>query len=298
MAIITNKNQTNDRDNQPVYGKNFMGGFSFNSPTSVEKENDTDDVDEVIEETTTVTTVKKDKSNVSDINFQSHINSMARKIESSKNIQIKNKIEAIVLEAVNSVQVRFEQDDNNKTVQIRYFKDKDNSVLLSNVLDEVVENINELSINNMEKSTYFTNVIDGFICDRLTFMTNIALSEQLSPFEIDNAMRTFVSSGDKYINEEVLNDYYEKYKDFCFKMIYNRIDKSTFYISELLSETISIAKKETGTDISVLVNELLLEHIDSRYVDMAKENLYKKKPKNTQYTKANKALLKALDNNK
>ena len=63
-------------------------------------------------------------------------------------------------------------------------------------------------------------------------------------------------------------------------------------VNELLNEVLNIIRKDTKSDVSILFNELVLSNIDQKYIDLAKKNIYDRKPFNSQFTKYQKKTLK------
>ena len=105
-------------------------------------------------------------------------------------------------------------------------------------------------------------------------------------------MKVFLSSGSKYMNKELQDYYFNTYKDICFNAIYSRVDRHTFYFSELLLEVVNVIKLETKNDMSALINDLLLSNIDEKYIEKAKENIYNRIPVNKQFNKNDRKKLK------
>ena len=203
-------------------------------------------------------------------------------------------IATIILKATTSVQTKCEKDEHSKMKQIRYFEKKDNSTLLDKVLNSVYELVNKLDINSAEKGMYFNNVINKFIQDRLSFISKVCLDEYYSPSDVEKVMKAFLTTKKDYIDPSVLENHYNYYSSFCIDMIYSRLGRTTVYMSELLSEALDIKKRETGVDMSSLVNEILLENIGEEYLNRAKQNIHKRKPINNHYTKSNKSKVRNL----
>ena len=73
---------------------------------------------------------------------------------------------------------------------------------------------------------------------------------------------------------------------------HSRVDRNTFYVNELLNEVLNIIRKDTKADVSILFNELVLKNVDQKYIELAKKNIYERKPFNNQFTKYQKKTLK------
>lgn len=274
---------------------------------TTEEENNVIPINTVVDTTTSTTvsdeavdikTTKKstqNKSTKSKEGFNPYIDKVTKKVSTKDDKEIKEEIESLILLSTSSVQTRCEHDNNNNMIQVNYFNDKENSVLLSNVIKKVIKLVEKLSVDNVEKNDYFNEIIDKFICDRMCFMIRIALKEHLTPAEIENNLKTFIQSGDEYIRQDVLDDYFIKYKTICFNAIYDRIDKHTFYFNELVLEAISVMKKRTNIEMSTLVSDLLLKQIDDEYLEEAKKNIYNRKPSNKQFIKSDRKLLKKMN---
>lgn len=306
MAITRNKDMMNSRV-QPVPMRtknnlglnNVIGGASVNEST----ENDIDIIhniqnddsknvsDNVNTNTTTPTNATNTTSNES---FKPYINGINETKDDNNNEIIENEIATIILKATTSVQTKCEKDEHSKMKQIRYFEKKDNSILLDKVLNSVYELVNKLDINSAEKGMYFNNVINKFIQDRLSFISKVCLDEYYSPSDVEKVMKAFLTTKKDYIDPSVLENHYNYYSSFCIDMIYSRLGRTTVYMSELLSEALDIKKRETGVDMSSLVNEILLENIGEEYLNRAKQNIHKRKPINNHYTKSNKSKVRNL----
>lgn len=266
--------------------------------TNENNENNQEENNNVVDITTTTKKTSDKKTNAKTNTtkqtkeFKPYINSISRDIDTDDDKEIKSQIELILFTSINSVQCRNEKDKDGKSIRVRYFDDKDNSVLLVNVLDEITELIKSMSVNNVKKKNYFNQVTDTFICDRLAYITKVCLEERLSPKEIETSMRTFIDSGSKYIEPKILNEYYNTYRDLCVNMVYSRVNRGTYYINELVSEILDIIKLKTNTDISVYINDIILNNADEKIIEEAKSNLYDKKPNNIQINKMDKKKLK------
>lgn len=306
MAITRNKDMMNSRV-QPVPMRtknnlglnNIIGGANANEST----ENDIDIIhniqsddsknvsDNVNDNTTTPTNATNTTPNES---FKPYINGINETKDDNNNEIIENEIATIILKATTSVQTKCEKDEHSKMKQIRYFEKKDNSTLLDKVLNSVYELVNKLDINSAEKGIYFNNVINKFIQDRLSFISKVCLDEYYSPSDVEKVMKTFLTTKKDYIDPSVLTNHYNYYSSFCIDMIYSRLGRTTVYMSELLSEALDIKKRETGVDMSSLVNEILLDNIGEEYINRAKQNIHKRKPINNHYTKSNKSKVRNL----
>lgn len=306
MAITRNKDMMNSRV-QPVPMRtknnlglnNVIGGASVNEST----ENDIDIIhniqnddsqnvsDNVNDNATTPTNATNTTPNES---FKPYINGINETKDDNNNEIIENEIATIILKATTSVQTKCEKDEHSKMKQIRYFEKKDNSILLDKVLNSVYELVNKLDINSAEKGMYFNNVINKFIQNRLSFISKVCLDEYYSPSDVEKVMKAFLTTKKDYIDPSVLENHYNYYSSFCIDMIYSRLGRTTVYMSELLSEALDIKKRETGVDMSSLVNEILLENIGEEYLNRAKQNIHKRKPINNHYTKSNKSKVRNL----
>lgn len=272
-----------------------------NAPIQEEQVNnkEIDDVKkETKSETTTTTPTKSNvpkkvsKNKNEEINFKSYVNNAFKLNSSSDEQDIKYEIDVIVLKAVNSVQTDYDRDASGNTIMIKYFDDKDNSKLFKMVIQKVTKLVNSLDITIDEKEDYFSRVIDDFIRQRFTYIIKTGLDEMFSPKEIEHYLTTFIESGKEIFNEELLNDYLNYYVDLTKELIYSRVDRNTFYVNELLNEVLNIMRKDTKKDVSILFNDIVLKNVDQKYVEMAKKNLYDRKPFNSQFTKYQKKTLK------
>lgn len=231
-------------------------------------------------------------SNSSDsISFKSYINN-AYKLDSN---EIKYDIDVIVLNAVNSVQFKYDRNEEDKMIRINYFDDKTNGKLLKEVVTEIrdlVQSIDNITVE--EKNDYFSRIIDDFLRKRLKYIINVGLEQMLSPAQIEHSMEVFMSSGkDLFDNfDELLNEYLDYYKDLAFYLIENRVDRCTFYINELNLEAIKLIKKDRTLDISAYINDLITNNFDEIYIEKAKKNIYNRKPFNTLITKTHKKVMK------
>lgn len=299
---LNKKVQMGDRINRNNIAKdmNVISGFGINGLVGNTALQD-DNVVPISSSTTTSsnetsnTKPKQTKQTKSKEGFKPYIDKVTNKVNTKDDKAIKEEIESLILLSTTSVQTRCEHDNNNNMVQVSYFNDKENSVLLNTVIKKVIKLVEKLNVGDAEKSDYFNEVIDQFICDRFCFMIKIALKEHLTPAEIENNLKTFIQSGDEYIKQEVLDDYFIKYKTICFNAIYDRIDKHTFYYNELVLEAINVMKEKTNIEMSTLVNDLLLKQIDTEYLEEAKKNIYNRKPSNKQFIKSDRKMLKKLN---
>ena len=271
-----------------------------NAPIQEEQVNNKE-TDDVKKETKSETTTTPTKSNVpkkvsknknEEINFKSYVNNAFKLNSSSDEQDIKYEIDVIVLKAVNSVQTDYDRDASGNTIMIKYFDDKDNSKLFKTVIQKVTKLVNSLDITVDEKEDYFSRIIDDFIRQRFTYIIKTGLDEMFSPKEIEHYLTTFIESGKEIFNEELLNDYLNYYVDLTKELIYSRVDRNTFYVNELLNEVLNIMRKDTKKDVSILFNDIVLKNVDQKYVEMAKKNLYDRKPFNSQFTKYQKKTLK------
>lgn len=271
-----------------------------NAPIQEEQVNNKE-IDDVKKETKLETTTTHTKSNVpkkvsknknEEINFKSYVNNAFKLNSSSDEQDIKYEIDVIVLKAVNSVQTDYDRDASGNTIMIKYFDDKDNSKLFKTVIQKVTKLVNSLDITVDEKEDYFSRVIDDFIRQRFTYIIKTGLDEMFSPKEIEHYLTTFIESGKEIFNEDLLNDYLNYYVDLTKELIYSRVDRNTFYVNELLNEVLNIMRKDTKKDVSILFNDIVLKNVDQKYVEMAKKNLYDRKPFNSQFTKYQKKTLK------
>lgn len=234
--------------------------------------------------------VSKDKNN--EISFKSYVNNSFKLNSSNDEQDIKYEIDVVVLRAVNSIQTDYNRDSNGNTIMIKYFEDKDNSKLFKTVIQKVTKLVNSLDITVDEKEDYFSRVIDDFIRQRFTYIIKTGLDEMFSPKDIEHALKTFIDSGKEYFDETLLDDYLNYYFDLSKELIYSRVDRNTFYVNELLNEVLNIIRKDTKADVSILFNELVLKNVDRKYIELAKKNIYERKPFNNQFTKYQKKTLK------
>ena len=271
-----------------------------NAPIQEEQVNNKE-IDDVKKETKSETTTTPTKSNVpkkvsknknEEINFKSYVNNAFKLNSSSDEQDIKYEIDVIVLKAINSVQTDYDRDASGNTIMIKYFDDKDNSKLFKTVIQKVTKLVNSLDITVDEKEDYFSRIIDDFIRQRFTYIIKTGLDEMFSPKEIEHYLTTFIESGKEIFNEDLLNDYLNYYVDLTKELIYSRVDRNTFYVNELLNEVLNIMRKDTKKDVSILFNDIVLKNVDQKYVEMAKKNLYDRKPFNSQFTKYQKKTLK------
>ena len=271
-----------------------------NAPIQEEQVNNKE-TDDVKKETKSETTTTPTKSNVpkkvsknknEEINFKSYVNNAFKLNSSSDEQDIKYEIDVIVLKAINSVQTDYDRDASGNTIMIKYFDDKDNSKLFKTVIQKVTKLVNSLDITVDEKEDYFSRIIDDFIRQRFTYIIKTGLDEMFSPKEIEHYLTTFIESGKEIFNEDLLNDYLNYYVDLTKELIYSRVDRNTFYVNELLNEVLNIMRKDTKKDVSILFNDIVLKNVDQKYVEMAKKNLYDRKPFNSQFTKYQKKTLK------
>lgn len=309
MALKSNAMASRINNNVNQGKRNRRQLFNDSIEYINEKDNNVVPIDIGSDTVTTSTTNEKDdiktekktqqtkqaRKTTSKEEFRPYINKVTTKINTKDDKAIKEEIESLILLSTTSVQTRCEYDNNNNMIQVSYFNDEENSVLLSNVIKKVIDLVKKLDVDNVEKNDYFNEVMDKFICDRMCFMIKIALKEHLTPAEIENNLKTFIQSGDEYINQDVLDDYFMKYKSICFNAIYDRIEKHTFYYNELVLEAINVMKEKTSIEMSTLVNDLLLKQIDEEYLEQAKKNLYNRKPSNKQFIKSDRKMLRKLN---
>lgn len=239
--------------------------------------------------------IAKKYSNTSEneeINFQSYINSSFKLNSSTDNQDIRYEIEVTILKAINSIQTDYRRDQTGKTITVKYFDDKDNSKIFKMVIEKVMKQVNSLDLSIEEKNDYFTRLMDDFIRQRFTYIIKIGLDEMFTPKDIEHALRTFLEPGKDYFDEELLDEYLNYYINLSQELIYSRVERNTFYVNELLNEVLNIIRKDTKSDVSILFNELVLSNIDEKYIDLAKKNIYDRKPFNSQFTKHQKKTLK------
>ena len=254
--------------------------------TTIVKEDKT--IDKVQQIAKKYTTTSEDD----EINFQSYINSSFKLNSSSDNQDIKYEIEVSILKAINSIQTDYKRDQSGKTVVVKYFDDKDNSKIFKNVIEKFMKLVNSLDLSIEEKNDYFTRLMDDFIRQRFTYIIKIGLEEMFTPKDIEHALRTFLEPGKDYFDDELLDEYLNYYIKLSQDFIYSRVERNTFYVNELLNEVLNIIRKDTKSDVSILFNELVLSNIDQKYIDLAKKNIYDRKPFNSQFTKYQKKTLK------
>ena len=228
------------------------------------------------------------------ISFKSYINN-AYKLDSD---EIKYEIDVIVLNAVNSVQFKYDRNEEGKTIRVNYFDDKTNSRLLKDVFIEVrdlVQSLDNITVD--EKNDYFSRIVDDFLRQRLKFIIKIGLDNMFTPKEIEHSMDIFMSSGKDFFDNysEISNEYLGYYKSLALFLVEARVDRCTFYINELNQEAIKLIKKDKALDISAYINELITNSFDSSYIEKARKNIYDRKPFNTMITKTHKKLMKQHD---
>ena len=285
MAI--KRGNVNDRINV-----NSNQGKKVNIQMNREKTLFTDEIKEDINEIDSIHTLEDSEevsttstSTSSDsISFKSYINN-AYKLNSE---EIKYEIDIVVLNAVNSVQFRFDKNEEGNAIRVNYFDDKINSKLLKNVVEDVRNLVQSIDITVDEKNDYFSRIIDDFLRKRLKYIIKIGLEEMFTPKEIVNSMEVFMSSGKDFFDnyEELLNEYLGYYQSLATFLVESRVDRCTFYINELNLETIKLIKKDKTIDISAYINELITNNIDSKYIEKARKNMYDRKPFNKMITKS------------
>ena len=294
MAI--KRGNVNDRINV-----NSNQGKKVNIQMNREKTLFTDEIKEDINEIDSIHTLEDSEevsttstSTSSDsISFKSYINN-AYKLNSE---EIKYEIDIVVLNAVNSVQFRFDKNEEGNAIRVNYFDDKINSKLLKNVVEDVRNLVQSIDITVDEKNDYFSRIIDDFLRKRLKYIIKIGLEEMFTPKEIVNSMEVFMSSGKDFFDnyEELLNEYLGYYQSLATFLVESRVDRCTFYINELNLETIKLIKKDKTIDISAYINELITNNIDSKYIELARKNMYDRKPFNKMITKTHKKVMKQHD---
>ena len=292
MAI--KKGNVNDRINA-----NRNQGKKVSIQLSKEKTSFTDNISSddtnVIDD---IHTLEKDditttSSDLESISFKSYINN-AYKLNSD---EIKYEIDIEVLNAVNSVQVRYDRDEDGKTIRVNYFDDKINNKLLINVVEKIRDLVQSIKMSADEKNDYFSRIIDDFLRQRLKYIIKIGLEEMFTPEEIEHSMTVFMSSGKDFFEnyDELLNEYLGYYLELAFYLVESRVDRCTFYINELNLEAIKLIKKDKTLDVSVYINELITNNIDSKYITQARKNIYDRKPFNNMITKTHKKVMKQHD---
>lgn len=292
MAI--KKGNVNDRINA-----NRNQGKKVSIQLSKEKTSFTDNISSddtnVIDD---IHTLEKDditttSSDLESISFKSYINN-AYKLNSD---EIKYEIDIEVLNAVNSVQVRYDRDEDGKTIRVNYFDDKINNKLLINVVEKIRDLVQSIKMSADEKNDYFSRIIDDFLRQRLKYIIKIGLEEMFTPEEIEHSMTVFMSSGKDFFEnyDELLNEYLGYYLELAFYLVESRVDRCTFYINELNFEAIKLIKKDKTLDVSAYINELISNNIDSKYITQARKNMYDRKPFNNMITKTHKKVMKQHD---
>lgn len=261
--------------------------FTDNMPSD-----DTDVIDDIhtLEKDDITTTASSDLESIS---FKSYINN-AYKLNSD---EIKYEIDIEVLNAVNSVQVRYDRDEDGKTIRVNYFDDKINNKLLINVVEKIRDLVQSIKMSADEKNDYFSRIIDDFLRQRLKYIIKIGLEEMFTPEEIEHSMTVFMSSGKEFFEnyDELLNEYLGYYLELAFYLVESRVDRCTFYINELNLEAIKLIKKDKTLDVSAYINELISNNIDSKYITQARKNMYDRKPFNNMITKTHKKVMKQHD---
>lgn len=262
--------------------------FTDNMPSD-----DTDVIDDIhtLEKDDITTTSSSNDSE--SISFKSYINN-AYKLNSD---EIKYEIDIEVLNAVNSVQVRYDRDEDGKTIRVNYFDDKINNKLLINVVEKIRDLVQSIKMSADEKNDYFSRIIDDFLRQRLKYIIKIGLEEMFTPEEIEHSMTVFMSSGKDFFEnyDELLNEYLGYYLELAFYLVESRVDRCTFYINELNLEAIKLIKKDKTLDVSAYINELISNNIDSKYITQARKNIYDRKPFNNMITKTHKKVMKQHD---
>ena len=262
---------------------------SFTDNVSSDDTNVIDDIHTLEKDDTTTTS----SSDLESISFKSYINN-AYKLNSD---EIKYEIDIEVLNAVNSVQVRYDRDEDGKTIRVNYFDDKINNKLLINVVEKIRDLVQSINMSADEKNDYFSRIIDDFLRQRLKYIIKIGLEEMFTPEEIEHSMTVFMSSGKDFFEnyDELLNEYLGYYLELAFYLVESRVDRCTFYINELNLEAIKLIKKDKTLDVSAYINELISNNIDSKYITQARKNIYDRKPFNNMITKTHKKVMKQHD---
>ena len=262
---------------------------SFTDNISSDDTNVIDDI-HTLEKDDITTTSSNDLESIS---FKSYINN-AYKLNSD---EIKYEIDIEVLNAVNSVQVRYDRDEDGKTIRVNYFDDKINNKLLINVVEKIRDLVQSINMSADEKNDYFSRIIDDFLRQRLKYIIKIGLEEMFTPEEFEHSMTVFMSSGKDFFEnyDELLNEYLGYYLELAFYLVESRVDRCTFYINELNLEAIKLIKKDKTLDVSAYINELISNNIDSKYITQARKNMYDRKPFNNMITKTHKKVMKQHD---
>ena len=263
----------------------FTDNISSDNTTVI---NNIDDI-HVLENDTTPTS----SNNLDSISFKSYINN-AYKLNSD---EIKYEIDIEVLNAVNSVQIKYGRDEDGKTIRVNYFDDNINEKLLINVVEKIRDLVQSIKMSADEKNDYFSRIIDDFLRQRLKYIIKIGLEEMFTPEEIEHSMTVFMSSGKDFFEnyDELLNEYLGYYLELAFYLVESRVDRCTFYINELNLEAIKLIKKDKTLDVSAYINELISNNIDSKYITQARKNIYDRKPFNNMITKTHKKVMKQHD---
>ena len=262
---------------------------SFTDNVSSDDTNVIDDIHTLEKDDTTTTS----SSDLESISFKSYINN-AYKLNSD---EIKYEIDIEVLNAVNSVQVRYDRDEDGKTIRVNYFDDKINNKLLIDVVEKIRDLVQSINMSADEKNDYFSRIIDDFLRQRLKYIIKIGLEEMFTPEEFEHSMTVFMSSGKDFFEnyDELLNEYLGYYLELAFYLVESRVDRCTFYINELNLEAIKLIKKDKTLDVSAYINELISNNIDSKYITQARKNMYDRKPFNNMITKTHKKVMKQHD---
>jgi hypothetical protein len=261
---------------------------SFTDNMSSDDTNVIDDIHTLEKDDITTTS-----SDLESISFKSYINN-AYKLNSD---EIKYEIDIEVLNAVNSVQVRYDRDEDGKTIRVNYFDDKINNKLLIDVVEKIRDLVQSIKMSADEKNDYFSRIIDDFLRQRLKYIIKIGLEEMFTPEEFEHSMTVFMSSGKDFFEnyDELLNEYLGYYLELAFYLVESRVDRCTFYINELNLEAIKLIKKDKTLDVSAYINELISNNIDSKYITQARKNMYDRKPFNNMITKTHKKVMKQHD---
>lgn len=261
---------------------------SFTDNMSSDDTNVIDDIHTLEKDDITTTS-----SDLESISFKSYINN-AYKLNSD---EIKYEIDIEVLNAVNSVQVRYDRDEDGKTIRVNYFDDKINNKLLIDVVEKIRDLVQSINMSADEKNDYFSRIIDDFLRQRLKYIIKIGLEEMFTPEEFEHSMTVFMSSGKDFFEnyDELLNEYLGYYLELAFYLVESRVDRCTFYINELNLEAIKLIKKDKTLDVSAYINELISNNIDSKYITQARKNMYDRKPFNNMITKTHKKVMKQHD---
>lgn len=218
-----------------------------------------------------------DDNSEKDISFQSRVRKLRYMLENEDDIKrLSYDIDVILHKVVNSIQIEYIK--KNEKMTEKYYIDKEiNFKLLRQAFDEVRSLILKTNLEKYEMDDYFTRIIDECIHERFNVISRVGIEGMQSPAEIETLLRGFVSIDE--LDEEIVEDYIKEQMNLVYDIIYNRVERSTFFVTELVSEALKLYDEDNRKGISVNLNELLLKSIDEKYLKLAKININNRKPK-------------------